>query len=188
MDNKFEKLIAITNRHLAEGDYFRQIEKIVRLNPKALIIREKDLSKTDYKALAEKILEISEKNHTPCFVHSHTDIAKEINCKRIHFSIPKLKENINNLEYFDEISVSCHSIEDVKKAIDCGATQVIVGNIFETDCKKGLAGKGLEFLKSICEISSVPVYGIGGISLDNLADVLSTGARGGCMMSGFMRL
>lgn len=188
MDSKYQNFIAVTNRHLVKGDYFRQIEKVAKLSPKALIIREKDLSKEDYRALAEKILEISYISNTPCFIHSYIDVAKKLNCKRIHFSIPKLRENKDNLEYFDEISVSCHSIEDVKEAITCGATQVIVGNIFETDCKKGLPGKGLEFLKSICDISTVPVYGIGGISLENIAHVLSTGARGGCMMSGFMEL
>ncbi len=188
MDNKYQKLIAVTNRHLVKGNYFQQIERVVKLNPKAIIIREKDLSKEDYKALAEKVLVISYKSNTPCFIHSYIDVAKKLNCKRIHFSIPKLRENKDNLEYFDEISVSCHSIEDVTEAISCGATQVIVGNIFETDCKKGLPGKGLEFLKRICDISTVPVYGIGGISLENIADVLSTGAMGGCMMSGFMKL
>lgn len=180
----YERLIAVTNRHLSKGDYFKQIEKIVSLSPKSIIIREKDLPKAEYKELARKVLEISK--DTPCFIHSHTDIAKELGCSNIHFSIPKLKENKDN--FFKEISVSCHSLEDVKLATELGATQIVLGNIFETQCKKGLAGKGLEFLKKVADSTTVPVYAIGGINQSNLKDVILAGAEGGCMMSGFMQL
>jgi len=36
--------------------------------------------------------------------------------------------------------------------------------------------------------SSVPVYAIGGVNEERLPEILSTGAAGGCMMSGFMKL
>ena len=52
--------------------------------------------------------------------------------------------------------------------------------------KPGLAGKGLNFLKEVVQIAYMPVYAIGGISPDNIKEVLSTDAAGGCMMSGFM--
>ena len=37
---------------------------------------------------------------------------------------------------FEEISVSCHSLEDVNIAVKNGATQIILGTIFETDMQK----------------------------------------------------
>ena len=89
---------------------------------------------------------------------------------------------------FAEISVSCHSLEDVKLAGKNGATQIILGTIFETVCKKGLKGKGLGFVEAICKSCPLPVYAIGGISLERLPQVRKAGAAGGCMMSGFMKL
>ena len=59
---------------------------------------------------------------------------------------------------FEEISISCHSLRDVQTAMSSGATQIILGTIFETDCKKGLKGKGTEFVREICSQCSVPVY------------------------------
>ena len=89
---------------------------------------------------------------------------------------------------FEEISVSCHSMEDVETAVGNGATQIILGTIFETECKKGLKGKGVEFVREICKGCSVPVYAIGGINQEKLIQVMNAGAAGGCMMSGFMKM
>ena len=89
---------------------------------------------------------------------------------------------------FRELSISCHSMEDMQFAVSSGATQIVLGTIFETECKKGLKGKGVDFVREISEICPVPVYAIGGISMERLSQVMDAGAAGGCMMSGFMRL
>ena len=98
------------------------------------------------------------------------------------------EERIRLKRDFQEISVSCHSMEDMNFAVKNGATQIILGTIFETECKKGLKGKGLEFVREICKACPVPVYAIGGINLERLQQVMDAGAAGGCMMSGFMRI
>lgn len=76
----------------------------------------------------------------------------------------------------------------MKTAVKNGATQIILGTIFETECKKGLKGKGLEFVREICKACPVPEYAIGGINMERLPQVMDAGAAGGCMMSGFMRM
>ena len=193
----YSKLIVITNRHLCQkedltkdyrADYFNQIEKVVGLHPNALILREKDLSTEEYRQYAQRVMKICARERVPFFIHSHVEVAKDLGCNAIHFSIPKLRENRKFLEYFQQISVSCHSLEDAIEAQESGATQLILGNIFETDCKKGLPGKGLEFLAEVASHVDIPVYAIGGINPDNLGAVMQYGAAGGCMMSGFMRM
>ena len=78
-------------------------------------------------------------------------------------------------------------MEDMREAVAAGADRIILGTIFETECKKGLRGRGLSFVKEICDVCPVPVFAIGGIKTDNLREVMDAGAAGGCMMSGFMR-
>ncbi len=86
------------------------------------------------------------------------------------------------------LGTSIHSVEDAKEAERLGADYIFAGNIFETDCKKGLPGRGLEFLENVCKAVNIPVYAIGGISEEKMPQILGTGAAGGCMMSGFMQL
>lgn len=183
-----EHLVVVTNRLLCRDDYLQRIRSISALHPAALILREKDLPVEEYAALAKQVMSICEQEKIPCFLHSHAALAAELGCRCIHLSIPALREQVNLPDTFEEISISCHSLTDVEEAVAAGATRVVLGNIFETDCKKGLAGKGLDFLKEVCAAATVPVYAIGGISPENLPEVLASGAAGGCMMSGFMKM
>ena len=78
-------------------------------------------------------------------------------------------------------------MEDVEIAMAGGATQIILVTIFETECKKGVLGKGVEFVREICQKCPLPVYAIGGMNLQRLHLVIDAGAAGCCMMSGFMQ-
>ena len=204
-----KQIIAVTNRHLTDGNPLDTIRKIAAFGPCALILREKDLTEAEYAELAYKVLEICDAAGVQLFVHSHIETALETGCRAVHLSIPSLRKLLNEQwdakvttgrelqsekggtdlhEAVSFLSVSCHSIEEVREAVAAGATQIVLGNIFETDCKKGKPGRGLDFLRDAVEAAgTVPVYGIGGITPENLGAVLQTGAAGGCMMSWWYR-
>lgn len=192
MCNSYEHTIVITNRHLVQGDFLKQLEKVTKLHPHALILREKDLTDDAYESLAKKVFDLCKREDITFFLHTKIEIARKIGCKNIHLSIPVLKglsetEKKALTEDFCEISISCHSMEDVEIAMAGGATQIILGTIFETECKKGVLGKGVEFVREICQKCPLPVYAIGGMNLQRLPLVIDAGAAGCCMMSGFMQ-
>ena len=87
---------------------------------------------------------------------------------------------------FKVLGASCHSIDDAVRAENLGCTYIIAGHIFDTDCKKGLPGRGLDFLKNVCQRVKIPVYAIGGIRSENIKAVKNAGAKGVCVMSGVM--
>ena len=192
MCNSYEHTIVITNRHLVQGDFLKQLEKVTKLHPYALILREKDLTDDAYESLAKKVFDLCKREDITFFLHTKIEIARKIGCQNIHLSIPVLKglsetEKKALTEDFCEISISCHSMEDVEIAMAGGATQIILGTIFETECKKGVLGKGVEFVREICQKCPLPVYAIGGMDLQRLPLVIDAGAAGCCMMSGFMQ-
>ena len=192
MCNSYEHTIVITNRHLVHGDFLKQLEKVTKLHPHALILREKDLADDAYESLAKKVFDLCKREDITFFLHTKIEIARKIGCQNIHLSIPVLKglsetEKKALTEDFCEISISCHSMEDVEIAMAGGATQIILGTIFETECKKGVLGKGVEFVREICQKCPLPVYAIGGMNLQRLPLVIDAGATGCCMMSGFMQ-
>ena len=192
MCNSYEHTIVITNRHLVQGDFLKQLEKVTKLHPHALILREKDLTDDAYESLAKKVFDLCKREDITFFLHTKIEIARKIGCQNIHLSIPVLKglsetEKKALTEDFCEISISCHSMEDVEIAMAGGATQIILGTIFETECKKGVLGKGVDFVREICQKCPLPVYAIGGMNLQRLPLVIDAGAAGCCMMSGFMQ-
>ena len=193
MYNSYQHTIVITNRHLVQGDFLKQLEKVTKLHPHALLLREKDLTDEEYENLAREVLRLCQMEEVTCFLQTKLEIVRKTGCKNVHLSIPVLtslsETKKNSLRKdFQEISVSCHSMEDVDIAVKSGATQIILGTIFETECKKGLPGKGVGFVREICRSCPIPVYAIGGINQERLAQVIKAGAAGGCMMSGFMQL
>lgn len=190
-----KNIVAVTNRHLCKIDFLTKIEELAKSDVEAIILREKDLSEIEYEELAKKVIEICEKNGKKLILHNFLNVAKKLNHKNIHlpFEIFKKLAINENSRFLDtklemtEIGTSIHSVEDAIFAEKNGATYITAGHIFETDCKKGLKGRGLDFLKEVCSSVKISVYAIGGISSTNLESVLDCGAKFGCIMSGAMK-
>lgn len=181
-------LICITNRKLCSNNFLDQIEMIASAHPKAIVLREKDLSEKEYEQLARQVMQICQKHGTQCILHSFSNVAIAFGAVAVHMPLPLLqKMTPQEKSHFQIIGASCHSLEEAKEAQDLGCTYITAGHIFLTDCKKGLPGRGLSFLEEICKAVRIPVYAIGGISSQNMESVRKTGAAGACIMSGFMR-
>lgn len=181
------RVIGITNRHLCSREYFGQIERITGLPLEAVIVREKDMAEPEYKVLAQRVMEICEKNNTKCILHSFYGVADELGCRYIHLPFGVFKSAADIAERFDEAGTSVHSVSEAVEAERMGASYITAGHIFATDCKKGLEPRGLGFLKEVCESVSIPVYAIGGINRENMQSTIECGAAGVCIMSGLMK-
>ncbi len=182
------KIICITNRKLCQGDFGEQMQKIISAKPDKIIVREKDLTENDYSILLERIVRMCENSGIEVTAHSFVNTAKMLGVRSIHVPLDRLRKmSEDEKQFFHQIGASCHSVEDAQEALALGADYIIAGHIFETDCKKGLAGRGLDFLHEVCTSVSLPVYAIGGINADNIRDIVRAGAEGACLMSSFMQ-
>lgn len=180
--------ICVTNRTLCREDFLTCIDHIAKKGvADAILLREKDLTEREYYELAEKVLSICKMHNRRCILHTYYREAKELGCREIHLPLPILqKMREEGEEWFTTVGTSVHSVKQADLAMHLQADYMTAGHIFETDCKKGLPGRGLSFLRKVVRESAVPVYGIGGISADNAGQVRETGAAGVCIMSGFM--
>lgn len=181
--------ICVTNRTLCRDDFLTRIDHIAKKGvADAILLREKDLAEREYLELAEKVLSICKAHNRRCILHTYYKAAKELGCKEIHLPLPllqKMREE-GEKQWFTTVGTSVHSLKQANLAMHLQADYMTAGHIFETDCKKGLPGRGLSFLSKVVCKSEVPVYGIGGISADNAGQIMETGAAGVCIMSGFM--
>lgn len=167
---------------------FFQDWKIAAAHPAGIILREKDLSESEYTKLAEQALRICDKCNAQLIIHNYIHTAEILNVSKVHLPLNKLSVlSPEQKKIFSILGASCHSVDDAKKAEDLGCTYITAGHIFDTDCKKGLPGRGLDFLKAVCESVSIPVYAIGGINFSNFSDVMKAGAKGACIMKSIMQ-
>ena len=199
------KLNIISNRKLcANGNLEKQIEKIFSAYEKkiilkkfeivALTLREKDLNKNEYLKLIEKIYPICQKYKINLILHQNYDLNLDdkYNIEGIHLSysiFKSLNENIKAelIKKYKRIGVSVHSLNEAKEVESLGASYVVAGHIFETDCKKGLEPRGLKFIEDLSSALSIPIFAIGGIDEKNSLSVINSGAFSICMMSTLMK-
>ncbi|MGI5825713.1 MAG: thiamine phosphate synthase [Bacillota bacterium] len=181
-------LICVTNRNLCRDSFIQRIEDIAKNRPYAILLREKDLREDEYKLLACEVMSICRKYDVLCILHSFVKAAIDLKAAAVHLPLPILRQMKEaDKKSFSQIGASCHSLDEVLEAERLGCTYVTFGHVFRTDCKKGLLPRGLWLLSEVCGNTCIPVYAIGGISSSNFPLVCSAGARGGCIMSGFMQ-
>ena len=181
------KLLSVTARTLCKEDFLARVDAICAAGIDGIILREKDLSEVSYRSLASDVLQICRDRETPCALHTYPAAAQQLHAKALHLPLQAfLSLGEAEKRAFPTIGVSCHSLDDVVAAQEGGCSYVTLGHIFATDCKRGLPGRGLDFLTDVCRHASVPVYAIGGIDKDNIARVRDAGASGACIMSGLM--
>ena len=183
------EIVCITNRKLCgdTGQFLRRIAQIAENKPSCIILREKDLSPGDYSALAGSVTELCEKYSVPVVLHSYPEIALRLGSRALHMPLPALRSMPDELKrQFHSVGASCHSVEEAQEAVSLGADRLIAGHIFATDCKRGLPGRGTDFLRAVCGSVQVPVYAIGGVTPARVPELRGSGAAGICVMSGLM--
>lgn len=204
IENKI-KLNIITNRKLCENENLeKQIEKIFSAYKRkiiledfeiiALTLREKDLDKNEYLKLVGKIYPICQKYKIDLILHQNYDLNldEKYNIGGIHLSyeiFKSLNKNIREglIKKYKKIGVSIHSIDEAKEVEMLGATYIVAGHIFETDCKKDLEPRGLKFIQELSSTLTIPIFVIGGINQENSNLVINSGAFEVCMMSSLMK-
>jgi len=181
-------ILCISNRLLCPEDFLLRIRKLAEAKPAGILLREKDLPEEEYQALAGEVLQRCREAGTRCILHSFPQAAKALGCEALHLPLHLLRQlPEGEKRSFSRLGASCHSIEEAREAESLGCSYITAGHIFDTDCKKGLPGRGIPFLEKVCAAVSIPVYAIGGISPENMGAVRQAGARGACIMSGAMR-
>ena len=199
------KLNIISNRKLCENENLeKQIEKIFSAYERkiilknfdivALTLREKDLNKNEYLKLIEKVYPICQKYKINLILHQNYDLNLDDKYKidgiHLSYSIFKsLNQNIKAelIKKYKRIGVSIHSLNEAKEVENLGASYVVAGHIFETDCKKGLKPRGLKFVEDLSSTLTIPIFAIGGIDEKNSLSVINSGAFSICMMSTLMK-
>ncbi len=188
-ENGLEPL-SVANRDIELSSYnlfLKRIGDIADKGPRAIILREKDMSRGDYCILAKDVQDICNEKNVNFICHSFVDVAMELGIKRIHLPIGIFRNLMREeKEFFEVVGVSCHSYEEAEEVTKNGADYITASHVFATDCKKGLAPRGLDFLWQISRNIDIKVFALGGIKTGNMAEVMKNRVEGVCIMSEFM--
>ena len=139
-------------------------------------------------AEACRLKELCDKYNVPLIINDRLDIALAVGAAGVHLGQDDLPCAVARRLLGEDfiIGVSAHNPAEAVQAVSEGADYLGCGAVFGTATKHDVAKLGLENLCAIRKAVAVPMVGIGGITADNYAEVLATGADGAAIVSGIL--
>jgi thiamine-phosphate pyrophosphorylase len=173
-------LCLVTERRVAgEDDLVRRVARAVAGGVDLVQLREKDLPGGRLLELAQE-LKAALGDSALLVVNERVDVAVAAAAHGVQLGEDALPVAAARdlLGPRALIGRSVHSLEGAGQAASQGADFLVVGTMFATRTHPGATPAGPELLQSIADQCSVPLIGIGGITLDNVGRVMSAGAAG----------
>lgn len=151
--------------------------------------REKALPHKDQYPIALALADLARATGTTFIVNDDIDLALVVRAHGVHLGQEDfpVKDARRILGAKMLIGCSAHTLDQAKAAEADGADYLGVGPIYESTTKMARAALGCEKLGEICGAVRIPVYAIGGITVERCAEVLAAGARGVAVASGLLK-
>ena len=154
-------------------------------------LREKRLEAGDLVRVARAMVEVFREAdaRTKLLVNGRADVAVAAGADGVHLTSRPGELTVEQVRrVFAEagrvapvVSSSCHTLEDVRRAVDGGVDLVLFGPVFEKRVKGVVvaAGVGMEALQEACEVAAgTPVLALGGVTRADMALCVDAGAAG----------
>jgi thiamine-phosphate pyrophosphorylase len=185
------KLYLITDRKLfqTQDDLFRGVEDALKAGVKAVQLREKDLPTRDLLDLAREFRELTRHYSASLFINDRLDIALIVEADGVHLGNASIPVNVVRKVVSDRLLIGCstHSLKDALEAAEGGADFITFGPVFQTPSKAQYGEPvGLEAMRGASRKVSIPIFGLGGIKINNIREVLDFGASGVALISGIL--
>jgi thiamine-phosphate pyrophosphorylase len=180
-------LYLITDRKQTRGGSLTHaVEAALRGGVKAVQLREKDLSSRGLYEAALEMRSLTARHGARLFINDRIDIALATGADGVHLGGESMPVSAARKVLGKEklIGVSCHGRESALAAQEEGADFITFGPVFYTPSKARYGEPvGLAALQETAGLLSIPVFALGGIKKQNIAEVMARGACGIALIS-----
>ena len=148
-------------------------------------LREKEWPSGRLLPLAKRLRERCARARVTFVVNDRVDLAVAVDADGVHVGQDDLPAPDARRLLRDGmlVGVSTHSVTQARAAHGAGADYVAVGSMFPTTSKPDFELVGPDLVRTLRAEIRVPLIGIGGITHDNVADVIRAGADGVAVIS-----
>lgn len=141
-------------------------------------LREKSLGDRELLERARNVRRWTQRDGLLFIVNDRPDIARLVDADGVHLGQDDLTvAQARRIVGGDMlVGVSTHSLEQLRQAVLDGANYVGIGPVFPSATKQFEEFPGLPFVRDATKESTVPMFALGGISVENIEQVLAAGA------------
>ncbi len=175
-----------------EGVALRSHEEIVKAfiegEAKIVQIRDKRRKDRDLLRIVKRLVKVCHASGVKLIVNDRVDVALLGGADGVHVGQDDLPvEEVKKLVPEDFIiGVTVHSVEEAVRAAQKGATYLGAGSVYPTTTKDNIVLIGIDGLADIVSAVDIPVVAIGGITLENMDNVIHAGASGVAVVSAIL--
>jgi len=177
--------VIIDTQALKGRTHLELAKQIISGGAKIIQLRDKLLSKKELLPIAHQLRILCAEQNVLFIMNDYLDIALAVDADGLHLGQNDLPIKVaRRLLPIDKILGG--SVTTVEQAITLeseGADYIGVGSMYPTKYKETATVIGLERLRQIRQITSLPLVAIGGINKDNAAEVMAAGANSVAVIS-----
>ena len=190
MNRKALRLYLVTNRYQDSLESFlEKIETACRSGVTIVQLREKNLTTNQYYQLAKQVKEITDAYQVPLIIDDRLDVCLAVDAAGLHIGDDELPVSVARKVLGPEkiLGVTAKTVKRALEAEEGGADYLGTGAIFPTTTKENAPITLISTLKTICQRVAIPVVAIGGLTSENIGQLIGTGIAGVAVVRDLMQ-
>ena len=190
MNREALRLYLVTNRYQDSLESFlEKVETACRSGVTIIQLREKNLTTNQYYQLAKQVKEITDAYQVPLIIDDRLDVCLAVDAAGLHIGDDELPVSVARKVLGPEkiLGVTAKTVKRALEAETSGADYLGTGAIFPTTTKENAPITLISTLKTICQTVAIPVVAIGGLTSENIDQLIGTGIAGVAVVRDLMQ-
>ena len=190
MNREALRLYLVTNRYQDSLESFlEKIETACRSGVTIVQLREKNITTNQYYQLAKQVKEITDAYQVPLIIDDRLDVCLAVDAAGLHIGDDELPVSVARQVLGPDkiLGVTAKTIKRALEAEEGGANYLGTGAIFPTTTKENAPITLISTLKTICQRVAIPVVAIGGLTSENIDQLIGTGIAGVAVVRDLMQ-
>ena len=190
MNREALRLYLVTNRYQDSVESFlEKVETACRSGVTIVQLREKNLTTNQYYQLAKQVKEITDAYQVPLIIDDRLDVCLAVDATGLHIGDDELPVSVARQVLGPDkiLGVTAKTVKRALEAEEGGANYLGTGAIFPTTTKENAPITLISTLKTICQRVAIPVVAIGGLTSENIDQLIGTGIAGVAVVRDLMQ-
>ena len=190
MNREALRLYLVTNRYQDSVESFlEKIETACRSGVTIVQLREKNLTTNQYYQLAKQVKKITDAYQVPLIIDDRLDVCLAVDAAGLHIGDDELPVSVARQVLGPDkiLGVTAKTVKRALEAEEGGADYLGTGAIFPTTTKENAPITLISTLKTICQRVAIPVVAIGGLTSENIDQLVGTGIAGVAVVRDLMQ-
>ncbi|WP_063932907.1 thiamine phosphate synthase [Burkholderia pseudomallei] len=163
----------------ALSDYLATLERTLKAGISLVQLRAKAVTAPYYARLTEYALACCRRYNARLLVNAAPEVALSLHTDGVHLTSTRLMTcSTRPLPAGLLVSAACHDEDQVRHADSIGVDLITISPVMPTATHTTAEPLGWPRFRELATLTSVPVYALGGMSVDSLAEARNAGAYG----------